>query len=86
MACLEDERPNDPKVDCLEALVKMEWQEYRIALLEKNLETCGRSREILRKIACRHPTMPAFPGEGREPAEMLTSYQIGRINTTGRWS
>ena len=37
MACLEDDRSNDPEVNNLEALVKMDWQEYRIALLQKNL-------------------------------------------------
>lgn len=39
MACLDDERPNDPEVDNLEALVKMQWQEYRVSLLRKNLAT-----------------------------------------------
>jgi hypothetical protein len=39
MACLEDERPKDPEVDCLEALVRMGWEEYRIALVRKNLAT-----------------------------------------------
>ena len=28
MACLEDDRSNDPEVNNLEALVKMDWQEY----------------------------------------------------------
>ncbi len=38
-ACLEEGRPDDPEVVSLEALVKMNWQEYRIALLRKNLAT-----------------------------------------------
>ena len=44
MACLDDEHPNDPEVDCLEVLVKMGWQEYRVALLRK---ICAGAKQII---------------------------------------